>query len=215
MPGPTTERLDDDFRLLRDDMQDIKVILARMDTKLAELETLKADGKSNALSLAVVEARLAWLIGGGKWLGSIFALAAVYGAFSIWGRLGVVETQLRGVDGRLGVVETQLKGVDGRLGAVETQLRGVDGRLGVVETQLRGVDGRLGAVETQLRGVDGRLGAVETQIRHVGDQVTEIKGAISRRQVDTSAELEERINRIARAVVDEAIKRTMLPKPSP
>ncbi len=191
MPGPTTERLDDDFRSLRDDMQDIKIILARMDAKLTALDE---DVRSNTVGLAALDARvgtldarvasldarvgfmdarLSWLFGAGKWLGSLFALAAIYGVINI------------------------------------------SGRLGIVETQLRSVDGRLGSVEIQMRSVDGRLGVVETQIKNVDAQLSEMRGAFSRRQPDLPAELEERINRIARAAVDEAIKRAILPKPSP
>jgi len=159
MPGLTTERLDEDFRSLRDEFQDIKVILARMEEKLTTLDDLKADIRSNTVSLAALDARVAaldarvgtldarlsWLIGAGRWLGSIFALAALYGILNIFGRLVVVEDQLKNVEG----------------------------------------------------------------------QILELRAAVGRRSLDTSAELDERINRIARVVVDEAIKRAALSKPTP
>ncbi len=163
MPGPTTERLDEDYRSLREDMHDIKVILARLDARLDAFdEDVRAnttgltaldvrmgslDARAGALDarLGIVDARLAWLVGAGKWLGSIFALAALYGILNIFGRLVVVENQLKNVEA----------------------------------------------------------------------QMSEIRGALSRRQPETSAELDERINRIARVVVDEAIKRATLSKPTP
>lgn len=107
MAGPTTERLDSDFQSLRTELQDIKIILARLETKLDDFDELKSDLKSNAVALTALDARavtldarLTWLIGLGKWLGGIFLLAAVAGAFSIWGRLGIVENQLKNFDGR-------------------------------------------------------------------------------------------------------------------
>ena len=45
MPGPTTERLDEDFRAMREDFQDFKVILARMDAKLSAFDDFKLDVK--------------------------------------------------------------------------------------------------------------------------------------------------------------------------
>ena len=163
MPGPTTERLDDDFRSLRGDMQDIKVILAKIDAKLTTLDEDVRSNTSGLLALdarvvavdlrlgtmdgrmGTMDARLSWLIGTGKWLGSIFGVAVLYGVLNIFSRLVVVENELKNVE----------------------------------------------------------------------VQISEMKTAIDRRPIVMSTELDDRINRIARAVVDDAIKRAALPKPSP
>ena len=106
MPGPTTERLDEDYRSLREDMHDIKVILARLDARLDAFdEDVRAnttgltaldvrmgslDARAGALDarLGIVDARLAWLVGAGKWLGSIFALAALRHPQHLWATRG-------------------------------------------------------------------------------------------------------------------------------
>ena len=200
-PAPRPERLDSDLQVVRNDIQDVRMDLVRLGSKLDEFQDLRTEARRNTTDLATLNAQFHGLIGTGKWLGGIFLLAAIFGSYGFSSRLAVVETQVKSIDTRLGTVETQVKSIDTRLGTIETQVKSIDTRLGTIETQVKIIDTRLGTVETELKVMKTLLG--------------EIKEAVNRRPAEASAEQDERFRRIARAVVEEANRRPETPKPDP
>ena len=218
MPGPTTERLDEDFRAMREEFQDFKVILARMDAKLSTLddlklefkvgfETLRTEAKENSDSLrletkknsdslrAEVKADFRKVQDDLKLnMASIAALdlriSKVDGLFN--GAKWVLTTFALG--GILGVIN-----ISGRLIALELQSKSVETRLNAVETEIKGLTKRQDVVEFGLQGVQTDLGAV--------------KGAIERRAPDTAAELDDSIKQIARSMIEESARQTPASKP--
>ena len=171
MPGPTTERLDSDLQILRNDIQDVRIDLARLGSKIDDLQQIRTEVAQSKTDLNTLSTQFRGVIAAGRWLGGIFLLAIAIGVLNYYGRLIAVEVQVKSIDTRLGGVETQVKSIDTRLGTVESEIK---------------------EIKTILGG---------------------IKEAIDRRVALSPDEQDERFRRIARAVVDEAMRRPEAPKP--
>ena len=221
MPGPTTERLDEDFRAMREEFQDFKVVLARIDARLAALDEFKADVKAGFADIKVsfdnvranFESVRAEIKSTREDLRDEFRAD-----------LGKVQDEIKANTTSISTLEIRLGRFDGFASILKWTLTtfalaavlgvvNISGRLISLETELRSVDRRLGGVEDQMKGVTARLDVVELGLKAVQTDLGEVKGAINRRAPDSSAELDDRIRRIARSVVDEAARQAANPKP--